>query len=491
MKKQSVLNFLNLLKSKVFIFLINRYLTYFLQFVKTISIAAVLGPYYFGIWGFITLILQYLSYSNLGLQYSLNVFISTSEKGDSKKDSIIFSSSMIITAFIGFLLLILGVIPFIFDFKIFPKYSFSNYVLLVVIIAILRNFNQLFINLYRSYGYLYKISISQFLLQAALLPFVFIFKGENLLNVLLWVSIVVYIFSLSLFAYNAPVKFRIQIEWSKIILILKRGFNLLIYNASFYLITISSRTIISSDYEVQEMGYYSFANNLAYATLMALGTIAWVLFPKILYKLRSNVSNHAARNLISQLSSLYITINFLFVFTTITFFPLLIQFLEKYKDITPTFVFLILAQGILAYCFGYSDLAIARKHETKLTVIGFITIIINVLVALFYSRILHLDYSYIAFGALLSVSFYVIMLLKISYNILGDKKNIIKIINEVFSLKILLPFFIVLVGNFTIYNNYFNITGLLLFLVLNFSELLKVIDRGKIIFTNPNIINPK
>ncbi|MFW6130235.1 MAG: lipopolysaccharide biosynthesis protein [Atribacterota bacterium] len=490
---QSVSKYLKLLKGKVSIFLINRYLTYFLKFVKTFAIAAVLGPYYFGIWGFITLILQYLSYSNIGLQYSLNVLLSTSEKGNSKNASIIVSSSMIITAFIGFLLLILGIAPFIFGFKIFPKYSFSNYVILVAVIAILRNFNQLFINLYRSYGYLYKISISQFLLEAALLPFVFIYKGEGLINILLWVRIIVYIFSLILFGFNSPVKFSIQIAWEKIILILKRGFNLLVYNASFYLIMVSSRTIISSDYEVQKMGYYSFANNIAYAALMGLGAIAWILFPKMLYKTRSAVPNNKAYDLVSKLMSLYVTFNFLLVFTVITVFPLFIQFLDRYKEVMPTFVFLMLAQGVFSYCFGYSGLAISRKHEIKLATIGFITIIINVLIALFFSRILHLDYSYIAFGTLLSSSFYVIILLKTVYNILGlgDKKNIIKIINEVFSLKIFIPFFIVLVGNFTVYNNYFNITALILFLVLNLSKLLNVIDRGKVIFTDPSIINPK
>ena len=174
-------NYIKIIKGKLFVYIGSRYITFFLQFIKTISIAAVLGPYYFGIWGFITLILQYLNYSNFGIHSSLNVLLSTNEKTDVKDASVIVSSSIQITFFISAVLVLLSIIPFLFNIKIFPKYSFNNYIFFVVVIAILNHFNYLFINLYRSYGYLIKIAISQFLLSAALLPFIFIFKDEMLI----------------------------------------------------------------------------------------------------------------------------------------------------------------------------------------------------------------------------------------------------------------------------------------------------------------------
>ena len=129
------------MNGKISVFMISRYATYLLQFIKAISVAAILGPYYFGIWGFITLILQYLSYSNCGLEYSLNVLISTGDKDDPEYASRILSSSFIITAFVGILLLLLGTTAYKFNF--FPKYSFGNYVFFIVTIAILQNFKKM------------------------------------------------------------------------------------------------------------------------------------------------------------------------------------------------------------------------------------------------------------------------------------------------------------------------------------------------------------
>ena len=274
---------LSILKGKVAIFLINRYIIYGVAFIKEVALAAVLGPYYYGVWAAIKLIAQYLNYTQLGVHNALNVLLSSNEKDDQEKATAIVSSAFFVTGTIVLILLSLAIGINAIDLPIATKYSFEKYLLLVATMAALHHFYYLFINIYRSYGYLLKIAFSEFLLQAALLPLIFIFKGEKLLEMLLWANIFVYIFTIALFLINSPVKVKLQFDRQRIATIVKRGLHLLIYNTSYYLIMISSRTVIGIDYEVEEMGYYSFANSFANVVFMGLGSIVWILFSKMLY----------------------------------------------------------------------------------------------------------------------------------------------------------------------------------------------------------------
>jgi hypothetical protein len=65
-----------ILKNKVTGYIASRYLTYAIQCINSLFIAVYLEPYYLGIWGFVTLILQYMNQLNLGISHSVNAIIS-------------------------------------------------------------------------------------------------------------------------------------------------------------------------------------------------------------------------------------------------------------------------------------------------------------------------------------------------------------------------------------------------------------------------------
>ena len=263
---------------------------------------------------------------------------------------------------------------------------------------------------------------------------------------------------------------------------------MLIYNSSYYLIMVSSRTVISLDYEVKELGYYSFANSFAHVTFMGLSSIVWIIFPKMLYKLKKGTSNDKAKALLGQTLPLYVMANFFCIFSIITLFPFLIKFLKQFEGATSTFVFLVLSQGILAYCFGYSELAIARKKEMKLSVYGFLTIFINVCIAIFFSRVLKLPFYYIALGTLISVAYYAAMVRRLGNRILDDQQSLAEILKSMFPFRITVPLFLFLVGNLSGFFIYFNMAGLAVFLLLNHKALIKGMNEGKLIFTRPDIV---
>ncbi len=82
-------------KNKIFVYMATRYIIYFIQFLTTLLIAAKLGPYYMGIWGFILLLINYFSQLHFGIANSLNVFL-VHHKDNYTRDSYIVNSLILI-----------------------------------------------------------------------------------------------------------------------------------------------------------------------------------------------------------------------------------------------------------------------------------------------------------------------------------------------------------------------------------------------------------
>jgi O-antigen/teichoic acid export membrane protein len=164
---------LNILKNKVIVFIATRYFSYFLQFLNSLIIAFTLGPYYLGIWGFLNLILQYLAFGNFGIENALNVALATGDIVDEKNQSALVSNSLIATFFSSLFLMITGLLIYLFNFHLFEKFLFSQYMIFIIVIACLNYFNLLFVNLFRTYSHFTPISIFQLIIQLFQLPICF------------------------------------------------------------------------------------------------------------------------------------------------------------------------------------------------------------------------------------------------------------------------------------------------------------------------------
>ena len=112
--------------NKIFLFFLNRYFVFFIQFANFSFISIKLGVYYFGVWSFILLFLQYSTYSTLGIEYSLNILLSTKKRSDSF-NSTIYSNGVLVLFSISILTLLLCFGVMFFDISLFSKYSFKHY----------------------------------------------------------------------------------------------------------------------------------------------------------------------------------------------------------------------------------------------------------------------------------------------------------------------------------------------------------------------------
>ena len=365
-------NFQHLAKNPVLLFTANRYVAYALTFIKGVLIARFLGPNFFGIWGFLMLVNQYLSYTSLGIQYAINVDLATESAEQNKDEKIAVAFTL--TTLIMVLLSLLGLGIWGSNFPVFSKYSFNQYAMVLSLVAGLNHFLQLFANIYRVYGHLLRIAIGEFI--SALLPLlsVLVFRGDALIFALLWAMIISRIISCIIFLVKPPFRLLLSLDFQNIRHLLSLGIPLLFYNISFYLIMISGRTIVSTFYSVEIMGYYSLANSITTASMLGLKAIAWVVFPDVLSRVHSDVPNKRVASTVRRVNDLYGTAVFLCVVILALFLPLLFLFLPEYKPVEKTLKLLLLSQTMLSASFGYNCLAIAREKQIKVAGISLIAV---------------------------------------------------------------------------------------------------------------------
>ncbi len=463
----------HLLRKPTILFTFNRYVSYTLQFVRGIILASVLGPFYFGVWGFLMLVNQYLSYSGLGFQHAINVELAVQDPNDdSKRNSQLIGVTLTATLFIGMVLLVIGGLIQKFQIPLFTKYTFSQYAFILALITALTHLNQVYANIYRVYQKLGKVAIYEFILASLPLIVIIFYRGGQLLFALL--IALAFANAIGVLVYTVKVPFRIRLLWdtSLIRYLLIIGFPLLIYQLSFWLITLAGRTIISIYYSVEVMGYFSLANNFTNAVMLGLRAVAWVVFPIILTKTKYGIPDEQVWQTVQKVNIIYGTAVFLTVFSIIILFtPILFAILPQYQPSTNILIILLLSQAVLSVTFGYNSLAIARKKQKSIATIAMIAVGVVVVLGL-ASAWLGLDMIWVATAMLVGAIVFTYLQVRLGEKLVQSHESSGGSWNQVIPLGSILAIGLVFVG--CLLGNYlmiFSIFGLISFLVGNSSNL--------------------
>lgn len=362
-------------------YILTKYLTYLIQFISSILIANAFGLYLFGIYSYFKLLLQYFSYSNLGVNYSFLVYGSYS-KDDDNKISKYFSSSLLVTLFTSIILTY-------FFYKIscylgsdnFIKYDIDSFYSYFVLILILKLINQLYINLYRIYDKLKFINFSYLLPALTELLLVILLKKSTLLFDIFFCGMIFsQLLVLIIFFLSSPIKFPYLTDKIHLIIILKRGLKLLLYNASFYFISIIGKTIISTNYEISDFSNYSFAYNITEAIFLLTGSIGFLIYPKILFKLKTKSVDESIKY-IGQINKKYMVLSSVICSLSIVSFPYFVHFFPDY-NLSEAFIdVLIIHQLLIANTFGITTLLVHKNHDVYLIIVGIISIILLIAIS--------------------------------------------------------------------------------------------------------------
>lgn len=474
-----------ILNNKIIIYLTSRYAVYGLQFITGMVLAGKLGPYYMGVYGFLQMILMYLTQINFGIPHSLNVLLVHYKDDKNLSDNYIGNSLLIVTAMSA----LIGL--FYLYYKItgissFERYQVDKYIIWICLVGALQYFNTVFQTVVRIKNELRLLAFMQSL--TILLNFVaiWLFNGETLITVLIANNVLSNIVCAFL-AYRHgcfPRLSNVQVSREMLSEILKKGFFLFLYNSCFYFIVISVRTIISSNYAIEEFGKFTFSYSIGNALLLLSGAIATIVFPKMIDKL-SNKNLQEVNRVLTTVRISYISATYFLVFLALPFFPLLLFFLPQYQDAIYTMNMVALAVLINTNSFGYSTLLIARNKEKYSALISALSLLINIGVAMFLVKVLHVGYGMVIISIMITYLFFTIASTYCGTRILGQY-SLKRVLNDTFPVRLLLPYLVAIF--LSIYEQEkFIFLPLLLYLIFNRKDIILIVKYVRQMVTNQNM----
>jgi O-antigen/teichoic acid export membrane protein len=474
-------------KNEAFIFIIGKYFSYCLQFLNAILIAKILGPYEFGIYGFVLLVVGYIRYINPGAHYAVNVELATHDRQNIKQANNIASNGLIISLASAVFLVIFAMAIYFSDTTIFPKYEFNNYLFLTVLICIVIIVNLFFVNVFRSYSKFYQILGYLFFPQLFLFIMLFAAPDENKVSWLFYGFLSGHLLACIFFLAGYPLKLKLILNFQLQNVLFRRGIALAFYNASFYFIMISSRTIVSIFYDVESLGLYSFANSVAQAAILILGVVGFVFFPKILNRLKGNdLDGHETISLLKNIRQSYISASYFIVFAVIVVYAFLMVFMEQYKASELAFLFLILMQLLISKVFGYSHILIARGYEAQIAKYAFITVLINIGLSLGLIYLFAIDFSGVALCTFLSVFFYVYRVIYKGRLILNENTKFFVVLKEIFPLRFIIPLCALIFEKVFIDSLYTSVFPFILLLLMNYRVMKETLMKFLKLISNKN-----
>lgn len=465
----------------------SRYLTYFIQFVNSLFIASYLGPYYLGIWGFLSLIIQYFAQVNFGIPHALNVILAINSK-NKRYSTQIFNTTLVMAIGISVLAVILFSSNYLFDWQIGREYRFNKYAPLICVIVVLNYFVLLFSNLARIHNKLFEIAFSQTAIPILMLICTFIAKGGTLVYLLVIANVIAYSLSIILFVRSCPLKIKPIVSIRLLKTVGHKAVYLFLYNSSFYLILISTRSFVSAYYTVSDFGSFTFAFMMANVVLLLFESFSFLILPKSINKL-SSATNAEALNIITFLRDNYIVLTHGVMHIALLLFPLFLFFFPSYSGMSNTFRSILLAIVLYTNCFGYSSYLIAKGRQRQLGILALTALLINITASYILVKHLHVTFDKVIYATAITYLFYLVLLNYLGRKLLEASNAPLALLNSAFPFRLLAPYMVslvLLIGN---RENVFFIVPVILYLILNFTALRRVKDTLVKIVKQPDVIN--
>ena len=461
------MNLIQLLKNKVLIYLISRYFVYGIQFVTSIIVAAKLGTFYMGVWGFVLLLINYFSQFHLGIANALNVLLIQHKDNRNEYNEYVWN------AMLANVILLIVILLFYLYYRVIgieevERYHSEHYMIAICFIALFQYYNGIFNNIFRVKNQLNSISFCQSIV--VILPFVCLpfFEGKVLVDILVgcyFISILICVIY-SIFKGIIP-NFKFSfLKTSRLKEILKKGIYLFFYNSCFAFIVISIRTIVSSNYSVESFGSFTFAFTLGNAVMMLMDAFSFIAFPKVL-SILGNQNNIEVAIMLKKYHSIYTVSANLVMYVFFLLMPLLILLMPQYVDSIPAFNIIGLSLLMNAHNFLISSFLIARNKENISARISGIGLVINVALALLLVKIFEVDYNLVA----LAMVFTYFIITYITY--WQCKKDISISLKEIFPLRMVIPYVVALALSILSFNDYLCLP-LILFIILNYKDIISL-----------------
>lgn len=378
------MNYKNLVKSKqylnIFKYSLVKYIVLIIGFVKGIVNANVLGTDLFGLLGNLVLIMSYLTYTNLGILYSMNseYIIAKERKLELEPDKILKSS-------FGTLILISIVMLSVSSilYVLYKDIKYSNYYFMIVLIAIFEQFRLYFINFFRlnnNISTINKIDLVNNVFTFILI--IILIKQYSLYGVL--ISMLLSGFFVFVYGIKKSKINTIEIDYfvqKKLIII---GIPLLLYNLGFFVLNTIDRLFIIKFLSFHDLGIYTFSLQLVAGVTLLLSSILFLYYPSTIKEMNTLSNNQSSSSILNKIIintrriellgvSLFL-IGFIFVEIFIQIFA------YDYKESIKLFNILILSNLFIQLSFFSNVYLISNGKQNKLITLQILTIIFSLIV---------------------------------------------------------------------------------------------------------------
>jgi len=473
--------------NKVIWYMVTRYVTYAVQFIVSILVAAKLGPFQLGIWGFLLLLINYFNIFNFGIPNSTTVLM-VKNKNDQEKAGQVEVSSMVLMGIIGLVILAIGVYYAIFGIPLFDKYQIGNLFYFVCAIAIMQHFVSLFSLIARVRGSIAEVAFAQTVIPVLTLIAVLCFRDRILLLFLVLSYVIGNALAILLFIKKKLVHFNGKPSRQACENIINKGKFLFIYNVCFYLIFLSSKTIVSKFYPVEEFGFFTFAYTLSNAVLLMMQAFTAIVFPKLIDKFGSD--NHAEVSLmLRNVRESYVTMSHAIMYVAFLLFPVLIHFMPKYDSALSVVFYMGLTLLLYANSFGYSTLLIAQNAEKKLAVISFLSLFVNIATAIFLAVGIRCDFQYVIFATMFAYLIFTCLCVIYGKRLLSEQRGFLNVLNDSFPLRLLIPYVLMITVVVFELGILPMVAIALLFVLFNIKSIKEIFNLLRRILFNPNVVD--
>lgn len=474
-----------ILFNKIFVYLGSRYATYAVQFLVSVLVAARLGPYYLGIYGFITLILNYMGQFNFGIPHSLNVLLVHNKDSKPVCDQYI-GNSLLFYTILSIMLLVAYAFIKVLGISLNGKYPMDEYLLIVILTGILTYYNYIITTVLRFRNKVNQLSIVQSLNVFLQLIAVLLLEKEQLVFALVLCLLLSCLISIGIAAGVKVLPALMALKPIKGVMqgLLHKGFYLFLYNSCFFFILLSIRSVISANYSIEDFGLFTFSFTMAHAALLLLESLMSIVFPKVI-DLLSTKDYVQIKNVINKVRVAFISSSHFVIYIAMTLFPLLIIFMPKYENSITSLNLVALAILMNTNSYGYSTFLISQNKEKISAKISIISLVLNIVLALVLTHIINVRFSYVILATMITYLYFSFATVWEGNKLLGVQ-GFKETLKNFFPIKLLIPYLMALViGMLEI--EYLIWIPLVLFVIINFSDLKSLVGMAKKLANNPNI----
>lgn len=432
---------IKILSNRALWYLISRYFAFGIQFLFTSVLAASLGAYSFGLWGYLLLILQYLEQINYGVGNSSNILISK-DPSNKEKAQQIFSNSFVLTLVIS-LINSGGFFLFLYT-DIFPKaYTeiLSRSAIYLVAIGALFYLQTLLSNICRIYGRLLEMLVFQSVVHIVLMLILLVEREQTSIQHLLMGYLCSYLASFLFIFLRSPLQFRLKdISWRMMRAVFLKGIYLFFYATAIYFILYIFRSFVSANCSIKEFGIFSFSFTIVTAVLTLLSSFTTLIFPKMINRFSRFEEKNALESLL-KFREQYLFVAGIIVLLAMLLYPYAIMFFPEYSNSVD--IFALLSIALLMQFDGsiFSTFLMSKDCEKQLALFAGVSLIGTIVILLLLANGIACSYKYYTIAPFIGyIVFSYLSLMHTNKITLGRKPSLGMLFNgQFFRFSIFLP----------------------------------------------------